>query len=176
MTRLQKLLFLVSQELGRVSLDRQLEVDFSFVPERFGPADTKLYADLDLLVALKHVKRLPDDESAESVSPSVEEATEDELSFEYLMGDEEVARDYAGVEKTEVSFIITDSGADLLKRMERDIKGKDLDLYSQLANSATEVRAQYGDWPLQKLLRFVYSKYPDMTTSSEIRGRVLGKY
>jgi hypothetical protein len=175
MTRLQKLLFLVWKDLGHVSSDRELEVDFSFEPERFGPADTKLYADLDLLTALKHVDR-SDGDSDSSSQLSIEEATEDDLSFDYLMGDEEVARDYAGVEKTEVTFRITESGIQLLKRLEAGMSGRSLELFKRLSKTAADIRKQYGDWPLEKLLRFVYSKYPDMTTSSEIRGRVLGKY
>src|SRR5206468_3775204 len=59
MTRLQKLLFLISTRVPRMSPDRPLHFDMQFVPNRFGPADMGLYQDLDFLETLGHIKRGP---------------------------------------------------------------------------------------------------------------------
>lgn len=56
-TRLQMLLFLVWTKVGRVSQSREINIDFDYHPQRYGPADTGLYADLEFLVALGHISR-----------------------------------------------------------------------------------------------------------------------
>jgi hypothetical protein len=202
-TRLQKLLFLVWTKLGRVSPARGIKVDFDYTPQRFGPADIGLYADLEFLVALGHIRRsstptdrfeldfqsegatqlnLDDVLASESEATqqesrdelSLEEATETEISFEYLMGDEEVAADLAAGERTEDWFSITKSGLKLLEQIELHLESGSHGIFGRLQGAAYEARRTYGDWPLPRLLRFVYSNYPNMISESEIKNKVLG--
>jgi len=205
-TRLQKLTFLIWKRLPRTSPRRDIMVldDFSYSAQKFGPADSELYADLDFLVALGHIRRaseIPDAlvakvESTESAQLTLDDllstvgnteegseasdrpgyvtATDDALNFDYLMGDEEPAADLAAGERTDDWFAITDSGLRLLNELSMRLEPADARAFDGIATVAAEVRVNYGDWPLQRLLRHVYTQYPEMTGESEIRARILG--
>jgi len=179
-TRLQKLLFLLWTGLPRVADDRQLKFDLSFQPERFGPADLGLYPDLDFLEALGHVARTRPGQRADlpfvnpESSVGIEEATERSLSFDYLMGDEEGAALLAEAEETEETLTITPQGLELLARLRATAVGRSAAVCERILELAAAVRTKFGQWPLPRLLRYVYSEFPAMTTRSEIRERVLG--
>lgn len=203
-TRLQKLMFLIWKRLPRISPGREIVVDFSYTAQKFGPADSELYADLDFLVALGHIRRaseIPDalvarvenidpaqltlDDLLSTVGnteagadapdrPGYITATDDALSFDYLMGDEEPAADLAAGERTDDWFAITQSGLRLLDELSMRLEPANARIFDAIAAAAAEVRANYGDWALQRLLRYVYTQYPEMTGESEIRTRVLG--
>ncbi len=195
-TRLQKLVFLVTSTLGRVAPDRQLTADIDFRAYRFGPADLALYQDLEFLEAVGHIEKvnsrakllaaaaesrddatfefLMNDDVRPAASPTVEEATENALSFEYLMGDESEAADLAEAEVEPSEYRITDSGIRLLEGLRQASTAGDRELVQRVVTTATDVKTRFGAWPLQRLLRYVYSEYPEMTTASEIRERVLG--
>ncbi len=178
-TRLQKLLFLLSTRLPpRVSADRELRFDLDYQPQKFGPADFGLYQDLDFLVAIGHVSRAP--VSAESGAPSgnwrptVEEATEQRLSFAYLMGDEDEAASLAVAEGEEEQFDLTETGRRLVSTLVDASSPATRPLLEQIRRDANDVRRKFGNWPLERLLRYVYSEFPEMTTASVIKERVLG--
>lgn len=181
-TKLQKLLFLLQERYGK-SLDRNTwNVDFSYEPERFGPADLGLYQDLEFLVAAGHIRAgrtsAPSDEpslemllgSTEGQPAIPEEQAEQELSFEYLMGTsaEDVLQQEASVQKV---YSITDQGRHLLQRLEANqLQAAEL---AKLRVACAEIKRQYAGWPLKKLLEYVYRNYESMTTASTIRDRVL---
>jgi hypothetical protein len=97
------------------------------------------------------------------------------MNFEYLMADEGLVGDYAFAERgPSETFAITDKGIQLLKTIEGTLDDRDRNVFDAVAAAAREVRAKYGDWPLEKLLRFVYERNPEMITASEIKERVLG--
>jgi hypothetical protein len=171
-TRLQKLIFLLDRALPKVSSDRLLKIDLSFEPHRFGPADLKLYQDLEFMEALGHISRTPTQEAGERPGP--EESTENSLSFGYLMGDDEEAGLLAEAENEVAQYSITPSGLELLDRLVDGAEGRARALCLQVLTEAEAVKKRYGAWPLQRLLRYVYSRYPELTTASEIRERVLG--
>ncbi len=196
-TRLQKLVFLVTTSLGRVASDRQLRADIDFQAYRFGPADLALYQDLEFLEAVGHIEQgrrrapqhpsesngsrgdlsfefLMGDETSPTTGSTVEEATENALSFDYLMGDEAEAADLAEAEIEPSEYRITPSGLRLLDELRRSTVADDRELLERVITTARDVKAKFGHWSLQRLLRYVYSEYPEMTTASEIRERVLG--
>ena len=45
--------------------------------------------------------------------------------------------------------------------------------YELTANTVRRIKSKYGKYSLNDLLYYVYTKYPDMTTESEIRDKVL---
>ena len=181
-TRLQKLLFLMWKRLQRVSPGRPVVLDFEFKPERYGPADFQVYSDLDFLAAMRHIARgrgLPTPEELISEGsgaglPSMEEATEDDVSFDYLMSDESDLVDLAAAERREEEFDLTDQGSQLLEQLGASGTEAQRRLVQAIRQAAAETIRLFGHWPLQRLLRYVYSEYPEMTTASEIRERVLG--
>lgn len=174
-TRLQKLVFLVQQRLPGVSDTRQLKFDFAFEPNRFGPADTGLYPDLEFLVALDFVSKRPTGETeSEQEGPGLEEATERTMSFAYLMDDEDSAAGLAAAEGVQEEYVLTERGEKFLATLRGYLSDRDYVLVQHIRSVAEDVRRQYGHWPLERLLRFVYTEYPEFTTASEIRRRVLG--
>jgi hypothetical protein len=177
-TRLQKLLFLTWVRLPKTSANREIDVDFAFSPERYGPADVRLYPDLDFLVTLGHVARSHSGSLEQFLGAgaalATEEATEAALTFSYLMDSERDGADLAAAENAEEAFAITPLGLRLLRHLVSDVQKKDRALAESVIGAANEVRSKYGAWPLARLLKYVYSEYPEMTTASEIRERVLG--
>jgi hypothetical protein len=177
-TRLQKLVFLVSKRLGRTSPSRELAIDFSFVPEKFGPADLSLYPDLEFLEALGHVERRPKDDDlfsgSSTIGPSPSDSSESALSFEYLMGDEAGVADLSLAEEQAEQYRLTDKGTRALNQIISALDGRSKQAGLQVVSEAQRVRAEFGDMPLQRLLGYVYRTYPEMTTMSTIRDRVLG--
>ena len=181
-TRLQKLTFLVFNEVDKVSPDRRLPLDFQFEPNKYGPADVGLYSDLDFLIALGHVERksgMADPSDFTAAKPGagdreqVPDTTEQELNFDYLMADETGAADLAAAERpANESYRITDAGSALLKRIGESASGRSAETVKAILESAFKVKATFGQWPLARLLRYVYAEHPAMTTESEIRDRV----
>ncbi len=155
-TRLQKLLFLAEREAG-IAVDEG--EDFNFSAYKFGPVSKDLYDDIEKLENLGFI------ETEGVAEPTAVELDEYGLSFEGLMGDEtEVAK--ASLEERRYS--ITQRGQDWLKKNAASISKEALD-------GIRKVKGKYGKLSLSDLLYYVYSKYPAMTTESEIREKVLGR-
>jgi uncharacterized protein YwgA len=162
-TRLQKLLFLLERE-GQLVPEGD---GFQFEAWKAGPYSAGLYDDLELLDNLGYIKsevsgKITDAEAAEV----------DLLDFEDLMGEEE-----------EVSDAITPSpDAYEERRFTLTEKGREkvLDLLSregvdELVDRIRRIKSKYSHYSLSDLLYHVYTKYPDMTTESEIKEKVLGR-
>ena len=183
-TKLQKLLFLVQDE-HTSSLDPNVwDINFDYVPEKFGPADLELYQDLDFLEALGYITtgRFADVTEDEFLSWAVheesgpssfpEEQEEEELSFEYLMSGsmDEALQTRSTLEKT---YAMTPKGRQFLDRLELRLTAVLQSELTKLRGACRTVKAHYGRWPLKRLLEFVYRQYPEMITESTIKDRVL---
>lgn len=184
-TKLQKLLFLV-QDQHKDSINPNIwDVDFNYVEEKFGPADLDLYQDLDFLETLGHIqtgrnRALSKDQlmdwilAEESGTPSFpEDIEEEELSFEYLMGPSVVdaMQEQSSVEKI---YQITEKGRHFLERFESNVDPSRKSETSLMRDACRTVKREYGNWPLKRLLEFIYRNYPGMITESTIRDRILG--
>jgi uncharacterized protein YwgA len=155
-TRLQKLLFLIENEAGiRASVGK----DFDFTAYKFGPVSKELYDDLEKLENLGLL------EAKAVAEPSESELGEYDLSFEGLMGDEEQKSKESLEERR---FRLTAKGMDWLNK---NVKPK---LHSDVSEKIRKIKGKYGSFALSDLLYYVYTKYPDMTSASEIKDRVLG--
>ena len=152
-TRLQKFLFLLEKEFGVVPAGE----GFNFEPYKAGPYSPKLYDDLELLENLGLVRS---EVSAEATD--AEAAEVDRLTFEELMGEEPAADAYE-----ERKYSLTRDGALKVKTlMERgELK--------PVTEAVTALKRKYGKYTLNDLLYYVYTKYPDMATESEIKDKVL---
>ena len=150
-TRLQKLLFLIEREEGVHSTEGS---DFDFTAYKFGPVSKDLYDDLAKLENLGFI-------ASEAVAePSTVERDEYGLSFEGLMGEEEPTESFE-----ERRYSLTNKGMSWLKKRA---------FPEHEAVKIKRVKGRYGTLSLNDLLHYVYSRYPDMTTASEIKERVLG--
>jgi hypothetical protein len=163
-TRLQKLLFLLEKE-GHITPTKD---GFEFTPYKAGPYSSKLYDDLEFL---RNIGLMESEVVAEATEP--EKAEVDLLTFEELMGDgsESPAPFDDGVQAADAyeehRFRLTERG---LKRMEALLgDGK----CQPVVDGIRKIKSKYGGHSLIDLLRYIYTKYPDMTTESEIRDKVL---
>jgi len=50
---------------------------------------------------------------------------------------------------------------------------RERELYTEAFDKIKKIKSKYGALSLQDLLHYVYTKFPDMTTASEIKGKVL---
>ena len=131
-----------------------------FTPYKAGPYSSKLYDSLEYLENLGYIR-------GEIVGEAVqEEALEiDALNFEDLIETEKPASD----SYVERSFSLTSKG---VKKVEELVLN---DEYTPIVNKIRKVKSKYASYSLRDLLYYVYSKYPEMTTESEIKGQVLGE-
>lgn len=163
-TRLQKFLFLLEKEGGVEAAGE----GFKFEPYKAGPYSKKLYDDLELL---ENLDLVTSDPSAESTLP--ETADISGLSFEELIVEGDVGpQDGTGMRSDsfeERKFGLTKRGK---ARVEQLIASNDL---PPLAEKIRVMKGRFSHYSLTDLLRYVYSKYPEMTTESEIIDKVLGK-
>ena len=163
-TRLQKLLVPLEKE-GHVTPTTD---GFEFTAYKAGPYSSKLYDDLEFLENLGLVES---EVVAEATEP--EKAEADCLTFEELMGDgsetpqnpaDSIPGDYE-----ERRFRLTPTG---MKRIETLLSDVD---YQPVVDGIRKIKSKYGRFSLMDLLRHVYTKYPEMTTESEIKEKVLKK-
>jgi hypothetical protein len=159
-TRLQKLLFLLEQESGVTPSGD----GFNFEAYKAGPYSSKLYDDLEFLENLDLIERHAAAEGTE------EEATEIDLTFENLIEPETENDDPSGPAPDayeEYSFSLTPVGLSKVQQMIDDQS------YAPVVEAVRNIKNRYGQYSLKDLLYYVYSKYPEMTTESEIKEKVL---
>ena len=155
-TRLQKLLFLMEHE---AKLKPTKGNDFDFTAWKFGPVSKELYDDLEKLENLGLLESEPVSE------PSKTELDEYGLSFEDLMGEEETQSSRESFE--EKRYRLSEKGLKWVRERE---------LHTAAFDKISKIKEKYGALSLQDLLHYVYTKFPNMTTASEIKGKVLRRH
>jgi hypothetical protein len=174
-TRIQKLLYL---------LDTEEDIHpsgegFEFEAYKAGPYSSRIYDDLEFLENLNLIKRSkPDDDletgalSASAVTSDPEQAEVD-LTFEDLMGPEDVmAPEPDEIAPTadsyeETRYKLTDDGK---RKMEELLNNRE---YQPFVEGIRKVKSRFAKYSLNDLLYYVYTRHPDMTTESEIKEKVL---
>ncbi len=179
-TRIQKLVFLVEKETNV-----KIEDDFEFKSYLFGPASNKVYDDLNFLENLGYIEKSGNSTSVQNLKIDEIENYSSDLflskkgNFEQLIEDEtydNIAYQEAEVEldKTikipidkddQISYRITEKGLDHLrtKKMLESEEGKEIQ----------QIAKNYSSRPLINILKYVYSKYPEFTTQSVIKDKIL---
>jgi len=171
-TRLQKLVFLAEKEGD----GKDVEPGFDFEAYRFGPYSYSLTDDMEMLVALQYVEK-SDEQAPEIASSDI--ANIESLDADELLGsgsqmgsqddnpeDPEAERQPVATQDDSVTYRITEKG---VKYVQERIVAGDLN-----AEPIRQVRKRHGSRPLIDLLQYVYLRYPQYTTQSEIRDRVMG--
>jgi hypothetical protein len=105
-----------------------------------------------------------------------EEAAEADFSFEDLISpesepdepDEETTGPTADIYE-EHRFALTPAGR---QRVERLLSSGE---YAPLQKSVENIKRKYSRYSLNDLLYYVYTRYPEMTTESEIKDQVLSR-
>ncbi len=156
-TRLQKFIFLLEEECGI----KAPENGFEFQPYKAGPYSPRLYDDLELLENMGFVQV---ETAAESTA--TETADIDGLTFGDLIGSDDERSSDAFQERR---FRLTKKGKDRIESILKTDNGV------QAAKGVRRIKSNYSAYSLRDLLRYIYTKYPGMTTESEIIDQVLGE-
>lgn len=158
-TRLMKMVFLFDKEvrrefnLGRVIPDEALP---DFAPYDFGPFSDQVFSDLEFLVELGFVR----------VKPVGDALPEEELEYSYWQAGSTPADETCGFDSEE-EFSLTKLGAGFV---EQELIGS---LTQEQVDVLGEFKARCTASSLRALLRYVYERYPSMTTQSKIRDEIL---
>jgi hypothetical protein len=159
-TRLQKLLFLLEHESSVTPIGD----GFKFEAYKAGPYSSKLYDDLEFLENLDLIEKQATAEGTE------EEAAEIDFTFESLIEPETENDDSSGPAPDayeEYRYSLTPEGLRKVQQMLND-RG-----YAPVIDSVRNIKTRYGQYSLGDLLYYVYTRYPEMTTESEIKEKVL---
>ena len=155
-TRLQKFLFLLENE----DYIKKIEDGYQFEAYKAGPYSSTLYDDLEFLENIGLI------EVEISGVATEEEAADIDFTFEELMDSEDIKTPDVYDEKR---FKLTKEG---LAKVESLLTSKE---YSPVVDGIRRIKSKFGNYSLNDLLYYVYTKYPDMTTESEIKDHVLRK-
>lgn len=160
-TRLMKMLFLFEKEIKpRFNKDAFADTAFpGFEAYDYGPYSPKVYADLEWLVNSGFVK----------VDSSTEEVLDEEhAEFDYwtvTQGDDD-ASDGSSVGRT---FSLTERGERFVRKMLPK-----WDLTKDQIAILQEFKTRCVEASLRSLLRYTYTRYPEMTGKSKIKKELLG--
>ena len=155
-TRLQKFLFLLENEDNI----KKIDCGYQFEAYKAGPYSPTLYDDLEFLENIGLIK------SETSGLATEEEAADMDFTFEELMDGENIKTPDVYDEKR---FRITEDGAVKVKTL------LEKEEFDPVVDGIRKIKSKFGHYSLDDLLYYVYTKYPDMTTESEIKEQVLRK-
>lgn len=165
-TRLQKLLFLLQMEADA----KEVDSGFEFAPYKAGPYSAKLYDDLEFLENLGLVESSVSGDAVEAEAVEI-----DLLSFDELMGDSadpfQNTKDGFGASDAyeERRFTLSDRGR------ERVTKLLDNESLISIVDGIRRIKGKFSKYSLNDLLYYIYTKYPEWTTESEIKDQVMRK-
>ena len=159
-TRLMKMVFLFQKEVYHAfKLDKAIsdEAFPKFEPYDYGPYSPQVYADLEFLVDIGLVQVSEND-----IDPLIDEAVE----YEYWQATAKTAPEESSDSAGQI-FSLTELGREYVNE----------ELREQLSETQWKIlhefKARCTGASLRSLLRYVYTKYEDMTTKSKIRDEIL---
>lgn len=156
-TRLEKLVFLISKEGIK-----DAEKFFEFQGYNYGPYSAKIYDDIETLKNEEYVDTqiIKTDEHIESL---------DKYAVERELG--EGAGELTVVPSTEFSteiYRLSGDGRKVGKYIFENLRSEEREFLRRL-------KTKCNSMPLKSLIYYVYSHYPEYTTESKIRKKVLGR-
>lgn len=153
-TRLEKLLFLAKLEQSFLH-DAPYEQDFHFVPFKMGPWTQEVYDEVDFLESLGLLAKEQQGEL------SVEdEAHNDELFSDLVL--DKYQKSSLALDETTDAFQLTSEG----RKKAAEIWGR---LSLEERQKLMALKRRFNNMSLKQLLRYVYNKYPEYTSASEIK-------
>jgi uncharacterized protein len=154
-TRLEKLLFLLKHETKLLSTKKNQDF-FNFVPFRMGPWSQDVYDETDFLESLG----LLDKKKAGETNP--EDKSHDNELFGSIVLTNYQKNDFSSSNESAEKFELTDKGRNIARKIwER--------LSEDEKKSIAHIKSRFNKMNLRQFLRYVYNKYPEYTTKSEIK-------
>lgn len=153
-TRLEKLVFLLEHDAGLLKAEPEREA-FTFIPFRMGPWSQEVYDEVDFLESLGLI------ETKARGKRSASDLAHDEELFSSTLLDKYQKSSLAAEEGQEI-FNLTKAG-----------KEKALEIWRRLSEDqrreVMRIKSTFNHMNLRQLLRYVYKKFPEYATESEIR-------
>ncbi|ELY99458.1 type II toxin-antitoxin system antitoxin SocA domain-containing protein [Natrialba asiatica] len=125
--------------------ERYPDLEFEFTAYKYGPFSERVFDELEFLLSIGAI-----------------EAIDPEEEVDFIRDETDPSDPYAGKR-----FVVTEKG-------EKIMNGVNAALDDDLQVEFEEVIDQYTDLSLQELLEYVYKQYPEYTTESEIKEKILG--
>ena len=160
-TRLMKMVFLFEKEVrAKFNLDKVISKEAlpDFTPYDFGPFSPAVYSDLEFLVELGFVER----QQSDDLEPLEEEA----LEYEYWQAGAASDASRESLQAQE-EFVLSSIGKEFVQAGHA---GRLSEAQWQVLD---EFKARCTGTSLRALLRYVYTRYKDMTVKSKIREEIL---
>lgn len=154
-TRLEKLLFLLKQESNLVSQKKRESV-FNFVPFRMGPWSQEVYDEADFLESLGLLNKKKTGEA------SVEDSAHTDELFDSLILTKYQKNDFNSRNESVERFELTEKGKAIAQGIWNKLTDED-------KKQITRIKAQFNKMNLRQFLRYVYKKYPEYASKSEIK-------
>lgn len=151
-TRLQKLIFLISKE---TNLLKGKDEQPAFRPYKMGPFSEQIYDEVDFLKSLGLI------EEGKTLEADVTSKVEEDLFFDDQMLDKYQKGETSTDEKV-ATYALSDKGRKVAKQIFDSLPDPDKKYIKNL-------KLKFGNLSLRQLLRYVYKKYPEYTTQSEIK-------
>ena len=149
-TRLEKLVFLLLEEGG---FKKKLkDGGFVFKPYRMGPFSSDIYDQVDFLMDIGILR----------VRTTKEEIKEDDMEREDLENHMKITGDEEIDTKSNLTYCLTAKGREIATKLEKSLSENEK---NQLGMVKSLSRTS-----LFSLLNYVYSRYQEFTTKSEIKG------
>lgn len=154
-TRLEKLLFLIKKEteLFKNNLN---DKDFNFVPFRMGPWTQEVYDETDFLESLGLLNK----QSIGKKSP--EDDIHTAQLFDSMVLTKYQKNEYSPTQNSVEKFELTQKGMTAAA----NVWAK---LTDQEKNEIIRIKRAFNRMNLRQFLRYVYKKYPDYASKSEIK-------
>ncbi|MEO0019097.1 MAG: hypothetical protein ABIK47_00435 [candidate division WOR-3 bacterium] len=162
MTRITKLLFIALKELN---LGKLIRKPYQFAPYKLGPFSPELYDDLEILMQAKLLRCYEIDPAGMPVVKT------DAETIKLLTALNSGVKTAERLDAGQLLFELTPRGRRFARALFQIASRKK----KNLAAGLKIIKAQFGSLPLTQLLRYVYRRYPEYTTKSEIIDRIIGK-
>ncbi len=141
-TRIMKLLFLLGKE---AEFEKRCATYYQFEPYKLGPFTVQVYEDMKLLMELGFVQSQHFDREGLPIIYTDDTKIDEGFRF----------NDVTAI------YYLTDKGNKYAEKLAKSLNPKQIE-------QIREIKEKFGSLPLKAFLRFIYQRYPEYTTKSEI--------
>lgn len=153
-TKLEKMVFLISKET-QILANLPESDSFEFKPYKMGPFSSQVYDEIDFLEALQLIE-------SRKVSSDVSLGlVEKKLFFDDQTLDKYQKNEPVDIEEVKI-YKLTPRGCEVAKKIFDSLPDEERDFLINL-------KKKFNHMNLKQFLRYVYKKYPEFTTESEIK-------
>ena len=158
-TKLEKAFFIFEKEIKKEFLkDNDVNAQFyEFLPYNYGPYSDKIIEDLNIFISIGFITESETDIPIPDASRIENQNAEDDA----------YSVEKCNNEQFEMSYTLTDIGENYTKDRVWD------NLTSNQKNALIELKTKVTELSLDTILRYVYNKYPEMTSKSKIAEKYL---